>query len=128
MSHPTPDISMARPDYLMIAQARSKVTGAMLAASILLMAAGEALTQTDLPAVSNGRSPAQQIVPQQDATVSPAPLREENPGLFNEIGRMFEKLPALKSPQAAIEDLNARARDAARDASDSLSRLTMPSS
>src|SRR4051794_19614791 len=42
MSHPTLDISMARPDYLMIAQARSKVTGAMLAASLLLVAAGEA--------------------------------------------------------------------------------------
>jgi len=119
---------MARPDYLMIAQARSTVTGAMLAASILLIAAGEALTQTDVPAVSNGRAPAQQTVPQQDAPVSPSPPREENPGLFNEIGRMFEKLPALKSPQEAIEDLNGRARDAAKDASDSLSRLTKSSS
>jgi hypothetical protein len=117
---------MARPDYLMIAQARSKVTGATLAASILLIATGEALTQTDVPL--NGGAPAQQTMPQQDAPVSPSSPREENPGFFNEIGKMFDKLPALKSPQETIEDLNARARDAAKDASDSLSRLTKTSS
>lgn len=41
---------------------------------------------------------------------------------------MFEKLPTLKGTQETIEDLNIRARDAAKDASDSLSRLTKPSS
>ena len=28
-----------------------------------------------------------------------APPREENPGLINEIGKLFDKLPPLKSPQ-----------------------------
>ena len=48
------------------------------------------------------------------------------------MGKLFEKslsiLPTLKSPGEAIDDLNARAKDAARDATDSLSRLAKPSS
>ena len=35
-------------------------------------------------------------------------------------------LPTLKSPQETIEDLNARARDATKDAGESLSRLPSP--
>ena len=54
------------------------------------------------------------------APSSPPPAREENPGLINEMGKMFEKslsiLPTLKSPGETIDDLNARARDAAKDA------------
>jgi hypothetical protein len=41
---------------------------------------------------------------------------------------MFDKLPSLKSSQQTIEDLNLRAKDAAKDATDTLSRLTTPSS
>ena len=41
---------------------------------------------------------------------------------------MFDKLPPLKSPSETIDDLNARAKDAAKDASDSLSRMAKPSS
>ena len=37
-------------------------------------------------------------------------------------------LPTLKSPQETIDDLNARAKDATRDAGESLSRLAKPSS
>ncbi len=48
------------------------------------------------------------------------------------MGKMFEKslsiLPTLKSPSVTLEDLNARARDAARDAGESLSQLARPSS
>jgi hypothetical protein len=51
---------------------------------------------------------------------------KENPGLINELGKLFERppsmLPALKSPHDAIEDFNARTKDAA----DALSRLTKP--
>ena len=61
---------------------------------------------------------------------------EENPGLINEIGKMFEKSlsiwPPLKSPGETIDDLNSRARDAvkdaAKDAGDTLSHLARPSS
>ena len=54
-------------------------------------------------------APGQQIEPQ-----PPAP--EENPGLINEIGKLFEKsksmLPSIKSPSETIDDLNTRAKDA----------------
>ena len=59
---------------------------------------------------------------------SSAPAREENPGLFNDLGKMFQNslsiLPPLKSPGETIDDFNARAKDAG----DSLSRLAKPSS
>jgi len=121
---------MARPDNF-IAQARTLVATAILAISVLPIAAGAGWPQAALPSPSPGaQEPAQQAVPQQGgpAPPSPAAAREENQGLINEIGKMFEKLPALKSPQETLEDLNARARDAAKDASESLSRLAIPSS
>ncbi len=130
---------MARADNL-ITQARAPVATATLAMSMLLIAAGTGWPQAASPPPSLGlqdpgvqdlgvHEPAQQSVPPQakPAASSPAP-REENPGLVNEIGKLFEKLPPLKSPQQAIEDLNARARNAAKDASDSLSHLAGPSS
>ena len=53
--------------------------------------------------------------------------REENPGLINEIGKLFEKskslLPPLKSPSETIDDLNARAKGAG----ESLSNIAKPS-
>ena len=56
----------------------------------------------------------------------------ENPGLFNEMGKVLEKslsiLPTLKSPGETLDDLNARAKDAARNAGEGLSRLAKPSS
>jgi len=71
----------------------------------------------------------QQPAPQQNEPAPPSP--PENPGLINEIGKLLEKsksiLPTLKSPQEAMEDLNTRAKDATRDAGDSLSRLAKPS-
>jgi hypothetical protein len=81
------------------------------------------------PSVQAEPSPA----PQQGAPApSPDPAHpKENPGLLNEIGKLLEKpssmLPTLKSPKEAIDDLNARAKDMTRDATDSLSRLTKSS-
>ena len=53
--------------------------------------------------------------------------REENPGLINEIGKLFEKskslLPPLKSPSETIDDFNARTKDAGQ----SLSNMAKPS-
>jgi hypothetical protein len=102
-----------------------------LVASILLMPVSKARPQADVQRTSPGaQQRIEQVVPQQDAPApqsSPAGT-EENPGLFNEIGKMFEKLPTLKTPQQTMEDWNARARDAAKDATDSLSRLAQPAS
>jgi hypothetical protein len=128
----------ARPDSI-IAQPSTQAATAILAISILLFAAGAAWPQAASPPPALGvQEPApqaspqqvspQQVLPPQSGTAPPAPAREENPGLINEIGKLFDKLPPLKSPQETIEDLNTRARDAAKDASDSLSRLAKPAS
>jgi hypothetical protein len=48
------------------------------------------------------------------------------------MGKVLEKslsvLPTLKGPGETIDDLNAKARDVAKDAGESLSRLTNPAS
>jgi hypothetical protein len=102
------------------------------AAALFLIAAAAAWPQAASPPPSSLgiQTPAGQAAPQESEPAPPPapPAREENPGLFNEIGKMIDKLPSLKGPQQTIEDLNTRARDAAKDASDSLSRLAKPAS
>jgi len=116
-----------------IAQARAHVATAVAAMSMLLLAAGAGWPQAASPPPSlGGPQPAQQAEPPQSGPASPAPAREPNPGLIGEIGKMFEKslsiLPPLKSPGETVDDLNARAKDATKEAADSLSRLATPSS
>jgi hypothetical protein len=84
---------------------------------LLLITLSSSLAQTAAPPAGG--------VPQQPQPAPPSPPpQSENPGLINEIGKLFEKVrPSLKSPGDAIEDLNARARDAAKDAGDALSRV-----
>jgi hypothetical protein len=105
--------------------------------SMLMLAAGAAWPQAASPPSSPGtQAPVQQAAPdhpapqQAEPASSTAPPRQENPGLFNEMGKLFENslsvLPTLKSPADTLGDWNARAKDAARDASDSLSRLAKP--
>jgi hypothetical protein len=126
-------VTMGRPDNI-IAQAGTRVATATLViatAALLLFAADTAWPQAASPPPALGvQDPAPQVSPQQGEAEpsTPAPAREETPGLINEIGKLFDKLPPLKSPQQTIEDLNTRARDAAKDASDSLSRLAKPAS
>ena len=75
------------------------------------------------------QSPAQQPLPAQPEPqqIEPQPPRDENPGLINEIGKLFEKskllLPPLKSPSETIDDFNARTKDAGQ----SLSNMAKPS-
>jgi hypothetical protein len=108
---------------------RAAAAGAAL--SMALMMAAEAWPQAAPPSLGV-QSPAQQSAPNQPAPPQAAPPQaappaEENPGLINELGKLFERsksmLPTLKSPGEALDDLNARAKDAAKDAGDSLSRL-----
>jgi hypothetical protein len=116
----TLDVMMTRHDNF-IAQARAHAAAAAAAMSMLLIAAGAAWPQTAPPPALGVQEPAQQAAPPPSP---PAPAREENPGLINEIGKLFDKLPSLKSPQETIDDLNARAKDAG----ESLSRLAKPAS
>ncbi len=93
-----------------------------LAASLLAGAPETAWTQAASPPTLGLQSPAPASAPAEP----PAP-RDENPGLINEIGKLFEKskslLPPLKSPSEAIDDLNARTKDAGQ----SLSNIAKPS-
>jgi hypothetical protein len=122
----------------LIALSRTHVATAATALSMLVTAAGAGWPQAAAPPSPPGiRTPAQQTTPDRPAPLSgepapPPPARDENPSLINEMGKLFEKslsiLPTLKSPQETIEDLNARAKDATKDAGDNLSRLARPSS
>ncbi|MDB5610007.1 MAG: hypothetical protein JWP25_6907 [Bradyrhizobium sp.] len=118
----------------LIAPSRMLAATAAAAISALMIAAGSAWPQAAPPPPSLGvQEPIQQAAPdraappQGEVVPSPAPpAREENPGLINEIGKMFGKLPSLKSPSETIDDWNARAKDTAKDANDTLSRLAKP--
>ena len=107
------------------------VAPAAIVLLVLTIVAGTAWSQT-APAPS-APVPAPQAVPGQPAPAqgepTPSlgpPAREENPGLIHEIGKMFDKLPTLKSTGDSIDAFNARAKDAAKDATDTLSRLAQP--
>jgi hypothetical protein len=131
----TLDIMSDRTGYLM-AQSRAHTASLAAAVLMLVMAAGAGWPQA-APPKPGPQAPAQQPVPdrppprQEPVPSSLAPAQDENPGLFNEIGKLWEKsksiLPSLKSSQETIDDLNSRAKDATKDAGDSLSRLAKPS-
>ena len=120
-----------RPGNL-IAQSRTQVATAGAALLMWMMAAGAGWPQAAAPSSSGVQEPAQQAAPdrpapQQSEPPSVPPARD-NPGLFNELGKMFQNslsiLPPLKSPGETIGDFNARAKDAG----ETLSRLAKPSS
>jgi hypothetical protein len=127
----TLDIMLDRSGHLF---ARSSRHTATVGAALLMVtiATGVAWPQS-APSSAGVQGPAPQAVPgqppqQSEPAPPPPPAREENPGLLNEMGKLFEKslsvFPTLKSPGETIDDLNARAKDAG----DSLTRLAKPSS
>ncbi|WP_051345930.1 MULTISPECIES: hypothetical protein [unclassified Bradyrhizobium] len=86
-----------------------------LALSMALPAIDRGWAQTAPPALgvqSQQSQPVESQPPQIE--LPPAPVERENPGLINEIGKLFEKsksaLPQLKSPGATINDLSNIAR------------------
>jgi hypothetical protein len=132
----------------LIAMSRPQLSAAALAAAMLLMAAGAVWPQAappqpssppaspaasapaSVPASPGVQAPAPEGTPPQPgepATSAEPPAPQDKPGLLNEIGKMFDKLPTLKSTGETIDDLNARAKGAAKDATDTLSRLATPS-
>ena len=120
-----------RPGNL-IAQSRTQVATAGAALLMWMMTAGAGWPQAAAPSSPGVQEPAQQAAPdrpapQQSEPPSVPPARD-NPGLFNELGKMFQNslsiLPPLKSPGETIDDFNARAKDAG----ETLSRLAKPSS
>jgi len=121
-----------RPGNL-IAQSRTQAATAGAALLVWMIAAGAGWPQPASPSLGV-QEPAQQAAPDRPApqqgepAPSSAPAREENPGLVNDLGKMFQNslsiFPTLKSPGETIDDFNARAKDAG----ETLSRLAKPSS
>ena len=91
--------------------ARARVAMAGLAVSMALAAIDRGWAQAAPPALGV-QSPAQG--PPEQIELPPAPVERENPGLINEIGKLFEKsksvLPTLKSPSETMNDLSNVAR------------------
>ncbi len=111
------------------------LTRIAVAATVWMVAATAGWSQTAAPPPIPPPSPEQTAPPAGGPPPSGAPAgpaAPENPGLFNEMGKVLEKslsiLPTLKSTSETLDDLNARAKDAARNAGEGLSRLTTPSS
>jgi len=108
----------------------TRLATAGLVASMLASTPEAGWSQTTPQPTLGLQSPAQQPLPAQPEPqqIEPQPPpRDENPGLINEIGKLFEKskllLPPLKSPSETIDDFNARTRDAGQ----SLSNMAKPS-
>jgi len=109
---------------------RLKRCGAIAGAALssMLMAAGPSWPQAAPPPSLGVQSPAQQSVPpasqqQAEPPAQPAPpVREESPGLINEIGKLWDKsisvLPKIKSPSETLEDI--------KGAGDSLTSMARP--
>jgi hypothetical protein len=104
-----------------------RVTPAGAPVLALTIAAGAAWCQAAPPPASLGvqqAAPAQPAAAPSEAVPPASPAaHDENSGLIDAIEQMFGK---LKSPGETIDDLNARAKDAAKGATDTLSRLTTP--
>jgi hypothetical protein len=120
----------------------SRVSAAAIAAlSMLVIVVDRAAAQiAPSPASSPTLGLQEQGQPPSSPQAEPAPQASpqpaEKPGLFNEMGKVFEKslsvLPSLKETGEAIDGLNTRAKDAAKDAvkgaGDALSRVAKPGS
>jgi hypothetical protein len=82
--------------------------------SVLLGTPGIGWPQSTAPAPpALGLQEAGPQVPPPQSTSAP-PVRQENPGLINEMGKLFDKLPSIlppiKSPSETIDDLSRVAR------------------
>ena len=100
----------------------------MIAASAAWSQGAQGTQGTSAPPALGVREPPQQAAPQpSEPAPPPPPAGDENSGLMNEMGKLFEKslsiLPKMKSPSETIDDLNVRAKDAG----ESLSNLAKPS-
>jgi hypothetical protein len=101
-------------------------------ALLLLVATGPALPQGAPPQGATGvkeQTDQQGRPPQGEVAPQPTPQPSESPGLVDRMGKLLEKsLSVLPRPTETIGDLGTRAKDAAKDAGDALSRLARPGS
>ncbi len=101
---------------------RETVATGVIALSMMMIAIEACAQQAPAPQPSLGLQE-QGSPPQAAPAPQPSPS-PDNPGLLNEMGKLFKQvIPSMKSPSEAIDDLNARAKDTMKDAGDALSRL-----
>ena len=92
---------------------------AAAALALLLIGLAPAFPQAAPPSLGV-QPPSQQSAPppppQQQAEPAAPPAREENPGLINELGKLWDKsilaLPKIKSPSETFDDLSNMAKPA----------------
>jgi hypothetical protein len=114
------------------------VLAAILLSTILVLTVGAAWSQTPqapspgtqapVPQAAPGQPTPSQPTPSQPTPAANPPPEHENPGLIGEIGKLLHKLPPLKSPTETIDDLNERAKDATKGATETVTNLAKPSS
>jgi hypothetical protein len=97
---------------------KSAATVAMAFCAMLL--APIASAQNAPPPALGVQSPPQQSTPPALAPPAPAeqPPPQENPGLINELGKLWDALPKIKSPSETLDDI--------KGAGDSLTNLAKP--
>ena len=92
---------------------------AIAAATLALLVAASAAWPQAAPPTLGVQSPSQQSVPNPPPPSSQpqppaAPAGEENPGLINELGKLWDKsisvLPRIKSPSETLDDLSNMAK------------------
>ena len=78
--------------------------------SLLLGAGSTSWPQSAPPALGLQEQGPQTAPPPSTSAPSSPPAREENPGLINEMGKLFDKLPSIlppiKSPSETMNDLS----------------------
>ncbi len=86
----------------------------MSAALLLLLGGGTGLTQSVPPALGIQGQDVQAAPTPSSPAPSASPAPEENPGLINEMGKLFDKLPSIlppiKSPSETMNDLSRLAK------------------
>ncbi|MBR1165386.1 hypothetical protein [Bradyrhizobium liaoningense] len=91
-------------------------SGTLMSAALLLLlaAGGTARPQSAPPTLGLREQGAQAAPPPSTPAPSAPPAAEENPGLINEMGKLFDKLPSIlppiKSPSETMDDLSRLAK------------------
>jgi hypothetical protein len=93
--------------------------GTMTSAALLLLlgAGGTGWPQSAPPSLGIQEQGPQAAPPSSTPAPSSPPAHEENPGLINEMGKLFDKLPSIlppiKSPSETMNDLSRLAKPSA---------------
>jgi hypothetical protein len=84
------------------------------AALLLLLGAGGTGWPQSTPATLGLQEQGPQVAPSPSTPPPSTPAREENPGLINEMGKLFDKLPSIlppiKSPSETMNELSRLAK------------------